>query len=305
MNKLMLAFTIGLSGAVCLAQELPSQPPRRPAPGGVPEVPLPQLPERRPGGQRTAEQLVRIRSLADVDRVQPGQKFHLAFIFDIEPEWHIYWKNSGASGGPTTVQVTAPPGYGIGKTLYPRPLALTGEEGTTYGYEKQTVIFVEVTAPIEGLGGTAMFSAKINYMVCKDICMVGRPPLQMINVEAGSGMPGAASNVDPVIATYKARLPKPVDETKGAEAKFDGSTLTVRVPSQGKSTGEFFPLEVPGVTYGEAAVTVEGQSLQFKVPVTLNPNDALGKKMVIAGVAGVGTAQSDPSYVFEMPAPAS
>ncbi|MCI0365390.1 MAG: hypothetical protein L0Y44_15830 [Phycisphaerales bacterium] len=300
MNKLLPLVTIGLLVSVAIAQELPTPPPRRPT-GPVPEV-------KPPGGRKVAEQLVQIRSTADVDRVHQGQKFHLAFIFDIEPDWHIYWKNSGASGGPTTIQVTAPPGYGVGKTLYPRPIAMKGEEGVTYGYEKQTVIFVEVTAPIEPLGGVAAFSAKINYMVCKDICMIGRPPLQMINVETASGRAPEGdgdSTVDPIISVFKSRLPKPLNDAAGAKTEFDGSTLTVRLPSQGKTTGEFFPLEVPGVTYGEAAVSVEGSVLQFKVPVTVNPNDAMGKKMVVAGDAGLGTSQSDPCYQFEIPLPAS
>jgi DsbC/DsbD-like thiol-disulfide interchange protein len=167
---------------------------------------------------------------------------------------------------------------------------------------------VEVTAPIEPQGGVAAFSAKINYMVCKDICMVGRPPLQMINVETASGPAPEGdgdSTVDPVVAAFKSRLPKPLKDASGAEAKFEGSTLTVRLPSQNRTTGEFFPLEVPGVSYGEAAVSVDGSFLQFKIPVTVNPNDAMGKKMVIAGVAGLGTSQSDPCYQFEIPLPAS
>src|SRR5262245_13884987 len=98
----------------------------------------------------------------------------LAFVFEIAPQWHIYWMNSGDSGGPTSVQVSAPHGFTIGKTLYPRPTIITGEEGSSYAYEGKVALFVEVQAPVEVTSSQAVFNATINWMVCKDKCLLGR-----------------------------------------------------------------------------------------------------------------------------------
>jgi DsbC/DsbD-like thiol-disulfide interchange protein len=110
-----------------------------------PKITLPGAGGKQPmENPKSAEQLVTVRGVADVDRLVPGQAFHLAFIFTIEPGWHIYWLNSGASGGPTEIKVSGPQGFTFGKALFPRPIVLHGEEGDTYGYERQTVLFVPV-----------------------------------------------------------------------------------------------------------------------------------------------------------------
>src|SRR5262245_4025194 len=69
---------------------------------------------------KSGDQLVKVRVVADAASVSPGQTFNLAFIFDIEPGWHIYWQNPGASGGPTEVKVSGPQGFTIGKPRFPR-----------------------------------------------------------------------------------------------------------------------------------------------------------------------------------------
>jgi DsbC/DsbD-like thiol-disulfide interchange protein len=306
-------FNMSVLAAVLLAglglsQELPNQPgqpkpiiePPRRVPGDL-QSPLPG--PGQPPGSGQAERLVRVRSVADVETIRPGQKFHLAFIFDLEPQWHIYWANSGASGGPTTIEVSGPPSFAIGRVLYPRPLTLKGEEGVTYGYEKQTVIFVEVTAPPDLPRNSAAFNAKLNWMVCKDVCLLGRTT-QMVTVwtapmSAPTSDPGLGAK-DPLVAEFKKRLPRPLKDLRGAETRFDGTMLTIKVPHGGRSAAELFPMEAPGVSFGEPTVQVDGPMLELRVPVTVNPNDAMGRSPKIAGVIGLGNSPTEPCYEFEV-----
>ncbi len=51
-------------------------------------------------GPNSADHLVAVNMVTDVQRVGPGQTFHLALIFDIEPQWRIYWKNPGEGAPP-------------------------------------------------------------------------------------------------------------------------------------------------------------------------------------------------------------
>ena len=96
----------------------PSRPPSKPTPPGV--TPPPPGPIGRPG-DKSGDKLVRMNMTADVPRITPGEKFLLAFAFSIDPHWHIYWENAGASGAPTEIDVKAPPNFVVGKTLFPRP----------------------------------------------------------------------------------------------------------------------------------------------------------------------------------------
>jgi thiol:disulfide interchange protein DsbD len=245
--------------------------------------------------------------MADVNAVTPGLTFHLAFIFDIEPGWHIYWKNAGASGGPTTISVSGPADFKIGRILYPRPHAIESEEGTTYGYEKQVVLFVEVTAPSMLTNGHITFNARVDWMVCKDVCLLGRTS-QVMHVITAEGDGGKLlpplHPIDPLIATTRSRLPKPLESVSNATATYADGTLTISLPAAGFSTAQFFPDQTPGVTYDSPAVSKEDDRLVLTVPITVRPNNALGKPLRIAGTVGLGDRQTDPCYDFEIPLPA-
>lgn len=273
------------------SQDVPLRPP------GLPSLP-------GSGASKTAEQLVRVRSSADVDVATPGQTFHLAFVFEIEKDWHIYWKNSGASGGPTTIAISAPSDFTIGTVRYPRPKAFHSEEGTTYGYEGTTVIYVEVTAPPVLASGHVSFNARVNWMVCKDICLTGRA-VQIINVvtaerDAGLRLPSARPQ-DPAIAANKSHLPKNITALTGGKVEHTDTTLTMTLPAAGFSTAEFFPDETPGVTYDSATVKREGEVITVTVPIAIRPNNAQGQPLRIAGTVGLGNRQTDPAYDIEIP----
>ena len=97
---------------------------------------LEEAPQAAPG--RKAEDLVRVRMLADTDIIAAGQTFHVAVVFDIAPHWHIYWKNPGDSGAATELTWRAP-GNEIGPVQWPAPQVFREAEGllTTFGYEEE------------------------------------------------------------------------------------------------------------------------------------------------------------------------
>ncbi len=310
-RRILTFFTTSLlaTGGGVFAQDDPSPP--RANPGWPSTAPGRAAPPA--SGKKTAEQLVHIQSTADVSQVGPGETFRLAFIFDIEPEWHIYWKNSGASGSPTQISITAPQGFTTGKTLFPRPIAIAGEEGVSFGYDGRVVLFVEMTAPAILRNDQVTFTARINYMVCKGVCMLGRST-QMVNVQTRSGDGGQtkpnplAKPIDPIVADFKKRLPQPMAKLTGATAAFEKTdqkegNLTIRLPAQGFSTGQFFPVELPGVTYDQPLVRKEGEWIVLTAKVTTNPNDAMGNPMRIVGTAGLGNSPGDPAWDIELTLP--
>jgi DsbC/DsbD-like thiol-disulfide interchange protein len=265
------------------------------------------------GPGKTGEQLVKVRSLVDSEDLRPGDTFHLVFVFDIEPGWHIYWQNPGSSGAPTVVQVKAPVGFTVGKTKFPRPEIFKDAEGQTYGHQRQTALFVEVTATDEVQAGKAHFSANLNWLVCKEACLMGRNQ-QTIDVAINpKTLPGAPPrqkpepSSDPVVQQFQKRLPEELSRLDGADSKFDESVLTVRLPANSHSTATFYPIHSPGVTYGETTVKKEADALVLSIPVTVNPNNSLGEEMKVAGVVGLGDSKSldEPCYQFEIPLPGS
>jgi DsbC/DsbD-like thiol-disulfide interchange protein len=274
----------------------PSAPPR---PGQPPGSTSPFSPVTPPSDQ-SGSKLVKMRMAADVVRIKPGEKFHLAFIFDIEPHWHIYWQNAGTSGAPTEIDVTAPPNFTVGKTLFPRPTLIETSEGPTYGYEKQTVLLVEVTPPREALS-QLNFSAEANWLVCKEVCKMGSGS-DTLSLPFGEVKIPSAQNekVDPLVDEFKQCVPKPLSDLAGAEALFDGTMLVVSLPAQKFDSAQFFPDATPGVEYGEVTVERAGDRLNLTLPVEVKPNNATGKPLRIAGVVGLGKSPKDPCFEFEI-----
>ena len=90
---------------------------------------------------------------------------------------------------------------------------------------------------------------------------------QMVTVEVGSlGMAepdSSSTSADQIVKDFQKRLPKPLKDLAGAETTFDGKSLTIKIPSQGKTTAVFFPLEYPGVTYGDA--TIKKEALKTRI----------------------------------------
>jgi len=104
--------------------------------------------------------------------VKPKGKFLLAVRFQIEPGYRISWQNPGDVGKSTRVVFEVPEGFSVGPLLYPAPqrFELPGNL-TNYGYEHETAIFAEVTAPDRVPEGKAFrFDVKAEWLACADEC---------------------------------------------------------------------------------------------------------------------------------------
>ncbi len=263
-----------------------------------------QDPSLGPGaGRKTAEELVAVRTVADVASIAPGQTFHLAVIFDIEPQWHMYWKNPGEGAPPPTLAIEVPKGFEVGEVRWPRPIAVESPIGPTYVYENQAALFVPITAPDDLMDGSATIRADIRWAVCKAVCLLGRGrrsvDLRTVSADSQSD-PVPVSAPDPVLARLKKRLPKPLAKAASGSADFDGTMLTITGPAMGREVLTFFPGATPGVSYGDPTVTIEADRFRVEVAVQINRRNTLGKRVVLSGLVALGPENDDPSYDFEV-----
>jgi DsbC/DsbD-like thiol-disulfide interchange protein len=145
----------------------PARAPEQPAAPPAPEKsawPEPAAPE--------SESVVHAEFATSALAVKPKGKFLLAVRFQIEPGYRISWQNPGDVGKSTEVAFEVPPGFSVGPLLYPAPqrFELPGKL-INYGYENETAIFAEVTAPERIADGKAFrFDVKATWLACKDDC---------------------------------------------------------------------------------------------------------------------------------------
>lgn len=129
------------------------------------------------------DRLVKARLLADVTAIKPGQAFKLGVLLQIEPNWHIYWKNPGDSGLPTRVKLALPEGFSAGEWQFPVPMRieLPGEI-INFAYENEVMLTVQVKPPTElALGASPSITAEVNFLICQEQCLPGKAsaPLEL------------------------------------------------------------------------------------------------------------------------------
>src|SRR5262245_60444517 len=100
-----------------------------------------------------AEQ-VRARLIPSVAQVYPGEEIEIGLQQKIIPHWHTYWKNSGDSGSPTTMEWVLPKGGSAGPIQWPVPERYTLGPVTNYGYAKEVTLLSRVRIPADAPVGS-------------------------------------------------------------------------------------------------------------------------------------------------------
>jgi thiol:disulfide interchange protein DsbD len=247
------------------------------------------------------ENLVRIRAVPDVVRVAPGEAFCVAVVFEIEPKWHIYWKNPGAGAMAPRVTLEAPPGFEVGQPLWPRPSVVDSPLGPEYSYFEEVALFIPVTAPDRLVDGSVTLRADVDWAVCSNVCRLGSARQDIVVATTGRPHQAPTPPVDePAIERYRRRLPRELQWPAVAESGPDGTTVTVRGEAKGLTEITFLPDDCPGVVYGEWAGIVQDDRFELRIPVEIQPNNALGERMAVRGLVALGRGLDDPCYDFEL-----
>ncbi len=114
----------------------------------------------------------------DSTHAEPGSTFLAGVEFEIQPDWHIYWKYSGDSGMPTRVEWEAPEGVEITELSWPLPYHIEEAGGIeVYGYGDEVMLLFRVRVPENFEGETLDLTAKASWLVCKEICVPGSATL--------------------------------------------------------------------------------------------------------------------------------
>ncbi len=148
---------------------------------------------------------VRAEILADVSAVKPGAPFEAGVLLKVDPHWHVYWKNPGDSGLPTSVEFTLPEGFKASELRWPIPSIFEGAGGLTdYGYEDSLLLSAVITPPLDLKPGTSVtIKARASWVSCRDICIPGRAELEL---EMPVSMSTERANTD-LFSEWSARLP--------------------------------------------------------------------------------------------------
>jgi DsbC/DsbD-like thiol-disulfide interchange protein len=163
---------------------------------------------QQPPAATSKDSIVKATLVADTTAVQPGTTFTLGVLYEMQPEWHIYWKNPGGSGFATTVQWGLPPGASVSETQYPAPVAFESPGPViSYGYEDETLLMVEAQAAELPENGQVQITAKSRWLMCSDRCIPNSKELTL-SLPVGDGKPANQE----LFNKYRKLIPNKVGE---------------------------------------------------------------------------------------------
>lgn len=133
-------------------------------------------------------QHAKVELIAAVSEIVPGETFHLGLRYELEPHWHVYWKNPGASGLAPEVEWNLPEGFEVGAMEFPAPERFELGGLVSYAHEGSPLFIVPVQAPFElRAGDTVTFQASVFWLICKDVCIADDAELEL-TLPVGDGM---------------------------------------------------------------------------------------------------------------------
>ena len=192
-----------------------------PHPAAAQEPPAPEVaPEARAAGawdERAETPRVTSRLYADAQALAPGQTLRVGVLLEVDPDWHVYWRNSGDAGLATEITWAAPgvEGARFGQLAWPSPHVFEQGGGAivTYGYADQVLHFTELELPDalpEGAEALTL-EATADYLTCKVECIPGRETMRLRLPIAAQPEPAAAP-VQELFERWQRRLPRAPEE---------------------------------------------------------------------------------------------
>jgi len=229
--------------------------------------------------------LVEMEILSHVENPAPGEVITLAAILTPTKKWHIYWKNPGDSGLPTTFKWETNGSPVEVEALFPTPARITlsesqstSEKGTqfiNYGYEGKTVFFFKLLIPDNTTHSQIKLTCKASWLACKEECIPGSKEITLTLPLRKIEEPPRLINKEVFSQGNYDHLPQSI---KGKATFFqEGKALIIHVDrfleEDKKDLNEikeayFFVEEKDWVTHSKPQeVSVENTNLALRIPL--------------------------------------
>ena len=233
--------------------------------------------------------------VAEKAATQAGKPVTVGLRLRMEPQWHTYWKNPGDSGLPTKIEWVLPEGWKAGAIQWPYPHPLPVGPLMNYGYEDEVVLLSELTPPPGVANGNVPVKARVEWLVCKDICIPEKGELDATLTLASADAP-ANARVEAAIARARNNLPVDASGWKFDSALGKTSLVVRLTPPEGVEAPAkvtFFP-EREGIIEPAAPqkVSREGRAVRIEMKLA-DPPPAAVKSVAGVAVAGGNWPKTD------------
>ncbi len=237
---------------------------------------------------------------ADAAVLAPGQTLWFGVRLAIETGWHVYWRNPGDAGMPTSLRGSAPEGWRWSEPRWPAPQRFHDASGLLgYGYENEFVLLIALTPPDDVAPmplAQAPITLGVQWLACRDRCVLGEAALDVQTLAAGGGGQGFGSEADiQLIDQWRQRVPRdvnadPLVRDVRTQTLDTSGALTQRVLvaaivdwADQISDAAWYPDLLPDAEVVDVVVTTAGRQTRIEAAVTGLPQRFRGYR-VLPGV---------------------
>ena len=180
------------------------------------------------------------------DQLYPAGNDVVGLYFKLDQGWHVYWQNAGDSGEPPNIHWTLPAGITAGPMQFPAPERLPLGPLMDFGYQDQVLFPIQLQVADTVKDGPAVLDAKVDWLVCREVCIPGKAELQVkLHVLPGQPAVASGSGTDEELLEHWQKLlptPPPASDTTVFQASAKGFELAVTT-GQRESQAKFFPID--------------------------------------------------------------
>lgn len=126
-----------------------------------------------------------------------------AIVIRLEKGWHIYWRNPGDSGMPTSFEFTFPESIKVSEIKWAVPETFEYEGYASYGYEGLAVFPFSIYIPENFSQDEIAIEVNIKSLICKDVCKPFNQKTSRI-IQLKDTYIASKSDSDLIYHTYKA-----------------------------------------------------------------------------------------------------
>jgi len=159
------------------------------------------------------------RLVLGADTARPGDTVLAAVPLRMDPRWHTYWRNPGASGMATKIEWQLPAGVTAGAIQWPVPEKLPDEDLTTYIYTNEAVLLVPLKLAGDLRPGPLDLKATVSWLECDVQCVPGSAEVQATLSIGNETKPSKDADL---LHTWQTKVPKSA-ETLSAHAWWENA----------------------------------------------------------------------------------
>lgn len=117
---------------------------------------------------QSPEELVEISLSSDLNTWKPGDSGWLLVEVKVLPKWHMYWKNAGESGYPTSIEWSGDE-VDFGSLQFPKPKKYEFLEMVIYVHEASFVLLTEISLDKDyDIGEKVSIKGNLSTLICSE-----------------------------------------------------------------------------------------------------------------------------------------